>query len=158
MNLENTTVEELIRHYADHLLNERNVSPHTLRNYFSDLVQFYQFLVERKLCLEQDGTVDVRKVDIHVARTYLAALTKNRKKSSMGRKLAALKGFFRYLVAIRHIEKDPLRLIHSPKQEKPLPNFLSVDDVFQLLGAIKVNSSLDVRDRAILEVFYSTGK
>jgi len=157
MNLENTIVEELIRHFADHLCGERNVSPHTLRNYLSDLVQFNRFLVERELCLKPDGTVDVHKVDIHVARTYLAALTKNRKKSSMGRKLAALKGFFRYLVATRHIEKDPLRLIHSPKQEKPLPNFLSVDDVFQLLGAIKVDSPLDVRDRAILEVFYSTG-
>src|SRR5262245_65853812 len=75
----------------------------------------------------------------------------------MGRKLAALKGFFRYLVTTRQVEKDPLRLIHSPKQEKPLRNFLSVDDVFQLLGAIKVNSSLDFRDRAVLEVFYSTG-
>ena len=128
-------MEELIQHYADHLRNERNVSPHTLRNYLSDLVQFNQFLVERELCLEPDGTVDVRKVDIHVVRAYLAALTKNRKKSSIGRKLAALKGFFRYLVATRHIEKDPLLLIHSPKQEKPLPNFLSVDDVFQLLDA-----------------------
>ena len=150
-------MEKLLRHYADHLRTERNVSPHTLRNYFSDLVQFNQFLVERKLCLKQDGTVDVGKVDLHVARSYLAALTKNRKKSSMGRKLAALKGFFRYLVATHHIERDPLRLIHSPKQEKPLPNFLSVDDVFQLLGAIKVNSALDIRDCAVLEVFYSTG-
>lgn len=150
-------MEKLVRQYADHLRNERNVSPHTLRNYLSDLVQFNQFLLQRNLCREADGTVDVRKVDIHVVRTYLAALTRNRKKSSMGRKLAALKGFFRYLLGIRHIEKDPLRLIHSPKQEKPLPNFLSVDDVFQLLDAIKVNSSLDVRDRAMLEVFYSTG-
>jgi integrase/recombinase XerC len=50
-----------------------------------------------------------------------------------------------------------LRLIHSPKQEKPLPKFLSVDDVFQLLGAIEINNALDVRDRAILEVLYSTG-
>jgi integrase/recombinase XerC len=75
----------------------------------------------------------------------------------MGRKLAALKGFFRYLVATHHLEKDPLRLIHSPKQEKPLPKFLSVDDVFQLLGAIEINNALDVRDRAILEVLYSTG-
>ena len=123
MNLENTIVEELIRHYADHLRGERNVSPHTLRNYLSDLVQFNQFLVERELCLEPDGTVDVRKVDIHVARTYLAALTKNRKKSSMGRKLAALKGFFRYLVATRHIEKDPLRLIHSPEAGKTAAQF-----------------------------------
>ena len=111
-------MENLIQKYVDHLRNERNVSPHTLRNYLSDLVQFSQFLVERKLCLEEGGAVNLRKVDIHVVRTYLAALTKNRKKSSMGRKLAALKGFFRYLVAMRQVEKDPLRLIHSPKQEK----------------------------------------
>jgi integrase/recombinase XerC len=71
--------------------------------------------------------------------------------------LAALKGFFRYLIASKQIDKDPLRLIHSPKQEKPLPTFLSVDDVFQLLGGIKINSELDVRDRAVLEVFYSCG-
>ena len=101
--------------------------------------------------------IDVRKVDIHVVRAYLASLTKNRKKSSIGRKLAALKAFFGHLVATRQIEKDPLLLIHSPKQEKPLPKFLSVDDVFHLLGGIEVKSALDIRDRAILEVFYSTG-
>lgn len=89
-NLENTIVEELIRHYADHLRGERNVSPHTLRNYLSDLVQFNQFLVERELCLKPDGTVDVHKVDIHVARTYLAALTKNRKKELHGPKTRLL--------------------------------------------------------------------
>src|SRR5262245_28486970 len=157
LNFSERAVEKLIQRYVDHLRIERNVSPHTLRNYRSDLVQFCQFLVDRGLCLDEGRTVDLRKVDIHVVRTYLAVLTKNRKKSSMGRKLAALKGFFRYLVATHHIEKDPLRLIHSPKQEKQLPNFLSVDDVFQLLGAIKPNSSLDFRDRAVLEVFYSTG-
>jgi integrase/recombinase XerC len=101
--------------------------------------------------------VDLHKIDIHLVRTYLASLTKNRKKSSIGRKLAALKGFFRYLVDTHHISKDPLRLVHSPKQEKPLPHFLSVDDVFRLLGAVKVKGALDVRDHAILEVFYSTG-
>jgi integrase/recombinase XerC len=149
-------VENFIQQYAAHLRNERNVAPHTLRNYLSDLAQLHQFLIERGLCLDR-GSVDVRKVDIYVVRAYLASLTKNRKKSSIGRKLAALKGFFRYLVATRVIEKDPLLLIHSPKQEKPLPNFLSVDDVFRLLDSLKVGRSLDVRDRAILEVFYSTG-
>jgi integrase/recombinase XerC len=99
----------------------------------------------------------VDKIDLHVMRSYLAALTKQRKKSSIARKLAALKKFFRYLVAERKIDKDPLLLIHLPKQEKPLPGFLSVDDVFQLLGAIKIKTGLDVRDRAVLEVFYSTG-
>jgi integrase/recombinase XerC len=71
--------------------------------------------------------------------------------------VAALKGFFRFLLSIKKIDKDPLLLIQSPKQEKPLPTFLSVDDAFQLLGGIKIKSGLDVRDLAVLEVFYSTG-
>jgi len=150
-------LEHLIQQYADHLRNERSVSPHTLRNYLSDLTQFQHFLIVRELCLGDGKTVDARKVDIHVVRAYLAALTKSCKKSSVGRKLAALKGFFRYLVATHQIEKDPLLLIHSPKQDKPLPKFLSVDDIFQLLGGIKIKNPLDVRDRAMLEVFYSTG-
>jgi integrase/recombinase XerC len=150
-------VDDFLQQYANHLRTERNVSPHTLRNYLSDLAQFQIFLRERELGLDSAGNVDVRKVDIHVVRAFLAALTHDRKKSSIGRKLAALKGFFRYLIANKQIEKDPLLLIHSPKQEKPLPTFLSVDDAFQLLGGIKVKTGLDVRDRAVLEVFYSTG-
>ena len=150
-------MEELFQQYAEHLRGERHFSPHTLRNYLSDLAQFHEFLQERGLCLDAAEQVDVRKIDIHVMRSYLAALAKDRKKSSIGRKLAALKKFFRYLVAANQIEKDPLLLIHSPKQEKPLPAFLSVDDAFQLLGAVKVKTVLDARDRAVLEVFYSTG-
>jgi len=150
-------VEDLIRQYAEHLRHERNLSAHTLRNYLSDLRQFQRFLVTRELCLSDGDAVDVRKVDLYIVRAYLAALTKDRKKSSIGRKLAALKGFFRYLLTAHRIEKDPLLMIQTPKQEKPLPAFLSVDDIFQLLGAIKIRSSLDIRDRAILEVFYSTG-
>lgn len=153
-------MDELIQAYADHLKGERHVSPHTLRNYLSDLEQFRAFLVDRKLCLDRRGAVDaidLSKVDIHVVRAYLASLTKHRKKSSVGRKLAALKSFFRYLVAVHRLPKDPLLLIHTPKQEKPLPGFLSVDDIFQLLAGIRVKNALDIRDRAILEFFYSTG-
>jgi integrase/recombinase XerC len=151
------TLEDLIQQYADHLRNERNVSPHTLRNYISDVEQFARFVSERELALDGAGSLDARKIDVHVVRAYLASLTQGRKKSSIGRKLAALKGFFRYLLAAHKVEQNPLQLIHSPKQEKPLPAFLSVDDVFQLLGAIKIKTQLDVRDRAVLEVFYSTG-
>lgn len=150
-------MDQLIQQFAGHLRSERNVSPHTLRNYLSDLAQFRRFLGERKLASDGDGGVDLQKVDVHVARAFLASLTRERKKSSVGRKLAALKGFFRYLVATKRLAKDPMLLIHSPKQEKPLPAFLSVDDAFQLLGGIKIKTSLDVRDRAALEVFYSTG-
>jgi len=107
--------------------------------------------------LDSRGQVDARKIDIHMVRAFLASLTPGRKKSSVGRKIAALKRFFRHLAVTRQIDADPMTSIHSPKQEKPLPAFLSVDDVFQLLGAIKVKTGLDVRDRAVLEVFYSTG-
>jgi integrase/recombinase XerC len=150
-------VKDLIAQFANHLRQERNVSPHTLRNYISDLQQFQLFLVERGLALDAGGKADPSKVDVHVVRAFLASLSRDRKKSSIGRKLAALKGFFRYLLARHEIDKDPLRTIHSPKQEKPLPNFLSVDDVFQLLGAVQIETELDARDRAALEVFYSSG-
>jgi len=150
-------VDEFIASYAEHLRHERNASAHTLRNYLSDLAQLQTFLLDRELCLDSHGTVDVRKIDIQAARAFLASLTKDRKKSSIGRKVAALKGFFRFLLTTKRIDKDPLLLVHSPKQEKPLPTFLSVDDAFQLLGGIKIKNGLDVRDLAVLEVFYSTG-
>jgi len=133
------------------------MSPHTLRNYVSDLSQLQNFLIERELALDGDGQVDVSKIDIHVVRAYLASLAPDHKKSSIGRKLAALKGFFRYLVTTKRLEKDPLLLINSPKQEKPLPKFLTVDDAFHLLDTVKPETGLDLRDCAVLEVFYSTG-
>jgi integrase/recombinase XerC len=150
-------MDELVQAFSEHLRGERRLSAHTLRNYVSDLAQFRLFLAARELGLGQEGVIDVRTIDIYAVRAFLASLTKDHKKSSIGRKLAALKSFFRYLVATQRLDKDPLLLIQTPKQEKPLPGFLSVDDVFQLLGGIKVKKSLDVRDRAILEFFYSTG-
>ena len=133
------------------------MSPHTVRNYLSDLAQFQKFLIERELALTKYGVVDAGKDDIHIVRAYLASLAEDRKKSSIGRKLAVLKSFFRYLVTTKRLAKDPLLLINSPKQEKPLPKFLTVDDAFHLLEAGKLENGLDLRDQAVLEVFYSTG-
>jgi len=155
--MDDLVMDELIRQYAEHLRHERNASTHTLRNYLSDLAQLQAFLLDRELCLDSNGVVDVKKIELHAVRAFLAWLTQQRKKSSIGRKVAALKGFFGFLLAAKRIDKDPLRLIQSPKQDKPLPTFLSVDDAFHLLGAIKVSTGLDARDLAVLEVFYSTG-
>lgn len=150
-------MEDLIEQYGAHLRVERNLSPHTLRNYLSDLRQFKDFLLEREFCRDKDKKISVREVDLHVVRAYLGALAKVCRKSSIGRKLAALKGFFRFLVKEKHIARNPISAIATPKQEKPLPAFLSVDDAFRLLGGLQGIGILEVRDRAILEVLYSTG-
>lgn len=123
----------------------------------SDLAQFELFLRDRELGLDPDRQVDPRQLDTSMVRAYLAMLAKSRKKSSIGRKLASLRSFFRYLVSTGKLDKDPLAQIHAPRQEKSLPAFLSVDDVFYLLGGIQAGGILDLRDRAVLEVFYSAG-
>jgi integrase/recombinase XerC len=149
-------LEDLVDQYADYLRLQRNVSPHTLRNYLSDLRQFEEFLNQRAK-ENAEKKIPLEAVTVHVVRAYLASLSKHNKKSSIGRKLAALKGFFRYLLREKKIQSDPLAWISTPKQEKPLPAFLSVDDVFRLLGGIQGDGLLTIRDRAILETFYSTG-
>lgn len=150
-------MEELIEQYGSFLGRERHLSPHTLRNYLSDLKQFHRFLVEQGLGQKRDGKGAVEKVTHQVVRAYLGALSRTSAKSSIARKLAALKGFFRYLASEGHVARDPLSRLAGPKQEKPLPAFLSVDDVFCLLGSVQGESVSQLRDRAILEVFYSTG-
>lgn len=149
-------MEDLVDQYADYLRLQRNVSPHTLRNYLSDLRQFEEFLTQRAK-ENAEKKIPLEAVTVHVVRAYLASLSKHNRKSSIGRKLAALKGFFRYLLREKKIQSDPLAWISTPKQEKPLPAFLSVDDVFLLLGGIQGDGLLTIRDRAILETLYSTG-
>lgn len=148
-------VEELIEQYGLYLRMERNLSPHTLRNYLSDVKQFLRFLVREGFCRKKN--IALQSLDHHTMRTYLAALVKVCGKSSVARKLAALKSFFRYLLREQRIARDPLSFFSTPKQEKPLPAFLSVDEIFHLLGGVQGVGFLAVRDRAILEVFYSTG-
>jgi len=149
-------LDDWIDEYANYLKLEKNVSPHTLRNYLSDLRQFDEFL-SRRAKENAEKKIPIEDVTVHLVRAYLASLSKHNKKSSIGRKLAALKGFFRYLLREKKIQSDPLAWISTPKQEKPLPAFLSVDDVFLLLGGIQGDGLLTIRDRAILETFYSTG-
>ena len=150
-------MEKLIEQFRHHLEDERHVSPHTLRNYLSDLRQFRRFVVEQR---EREGKTDepaVEAVDAHMVRAYLGSLARVCQKSSLGRKLASLKGFFRFLVREGRLKRDPMVGFGSPKQEKPLVTFLSVDDVFRLLDGVRGTGILEVRDRAILETLYSTG-
>ncbi len=139
--------------FEGYLRDEQNVSGHTLRNYLSDLRQFHNFLAARQL-----GGRDPRTIDNRLIRHYLSHLhQKRRKKSSIQRKLASLRAFFYYLHRERVVEANPARVVATPKAEKKHPRFLSVDDAFRLMEAPDKSSEAGLRDRAILEVFYSTG-
>lgn len=150
-------MQDLIEQYGSHLHGERNLSPHTLRNYVSDLRQFHEFLKSQGWAQEALDAASLAGVDAHRVRTYLGALTRSCRKSSVARKLAAVKGFFRYLRREGRITHDPLLGFSGPKQDKPLPAFLTVDDVFRLLDSRPRGKAMEIRDRAILEVLYSTG-
>jgi integrase/recombinase XerC len=151
------SLEKLIDQYGDYLRSERHCSPHTLRNYVSDLRQFHQFLKTQGLSRDGTSSDPLDQVDVHLVRSYLGRLARVCRKSSLGRKLATLRGFFRYLARERHIERDPLLGVASPKQEKPLVTFLSVDDAFRLLECVQGAGVSRARDRAALELLYSTG-
>jgi integrase/recombinase XerC len=146
----------LLDRYATFLRVEKSVSAHTLRNYLSDLVQFFVF-AEKPRKQEVIRPVAVGQIDHHMIHAFLSTLHRQHKKSSIGRKLSAIKSFFRFLLREGIIERDPTIHIASPKQEQPLPTHLTVDDMFRLLDTPPSDTPAGVRDRAILEVLYSCG-
>jgi len=151
-----TTLHGLIERYSTFLRVEKNVSEHTLRNYLSDLWQFFSFIENPSGQVEQQ-VVEVAAIDHHRIQAFLSFLYREHKKSSIGRKLSAIKSFFRFLLREGIVTRDPTLHIGSPKQEHPLPTHLTVDDMFRLLEAPPSDTPAGLRDRAILEVLYSCG-
>lgn len=151
-------MQQLIDKFLKFLKIEKNVSPHTLKAYASDLKEFHGFLLISNSTSAGAAQIDVRKIDHLMIRAFLSHLyQKRKKKSSLARKLAALRSFFRFLVNEKIIAMNPAEIISTPRQEKPLPTFLPVDEIFSLLEAVPANSLWGARDRAILEVLYSSG-
>lgn len=147
----------LIERYLNYLSNERNFSDHTCRGYLNDLRQFEAFLRENGLAVASDDTVNAGRIDHVMVRTYLSSLYKKNRKSSMARKVASIRSFFRFLVREQVIALNPAQLVNTPKQEKHIPVALSVDDAFRLMDSPGNGSPRDIRDSAILETLYSSG-
>ncbi len=145
-------LSEQICAFCTHLETERNVSPHTLLAYRCDLEQLAAFITRER----GEGAV-AADVDHLLLRRYLAQLGKNARKSSIGRKLAAIRTFFRFLVRRGVIAKNPAELIATPKKENRLPFHLDIDQVTTLVEAPQEVEKHALRDRAILEMLYSCG-
>lgn len=146
------TLARQINAFSGYLETERNVSPHTLAAYNSDLAQWLAFVRSEK----GDG-VSARDIDHLLLRRYLAGLSKTTKKSSIGRKLAAIRSFFRFLLRRGMITKNPAELIATPKKEQRLPFHLDIDQATSLMEAPDEEQQHARRDRAILELLYSSG-
>jgi integrase/recombinase XerC len=145
-------VQQALSAFYGYLEAERNVSPHTLAAYRSDLEQFRAFVVR-----ERGEGVGPGQIDHLLLRRYLALLHQNRKKSSIGRKLAAIRAWCKYLVRTGVIATNPAELVSTPRQEKKLPYHLTIDEVTTLVEAPATAEELSLRDRAILETLYSCG-
>jgi integrase/recombinase XerC len=147
-------LEEHIRQFLQHLQYERNMSPHTLRNYSSDLEQFLVFIRQSSKSLEPV----IEDVDHLTIREWLAELHGgNKSKTSIARKLASLRTFFQFLVREGVIEKNHAKLVATPKIEKKLPTHLSMEDAVRFIETPDIDTDLGRRDRAILELLYATG-
>jgi integrase/recombinase XerC len=150
-------MQKYIDDFIRHLRYERNASDHTLRNYESDLVQFYDHVAP------PDGNgvrreVDVVAIDHLTVREYLASLyEQNKKKSSIHRKVAALRTFFRYLCREGVLEANPAKLVHSPRVDRKLPNHLTIEQMIKFIETPETDTVLGKRDRAILELLYASG-
>ncbi len=141
-------MERHIEKFLRYLEIERNASPHTILNYKLDLLEFNEFLKD----------LEVEKVDYLFVRKYLAHLKeKNLTVRSVSRKLSSLRSFFNFLVKEGYIALNPTDAIVSPKQEKPLPKFLTEEDASRLVEAPDTATLKGLRDKAILETLYSTG-
>lgn len=142
--------EPWVAAFLDHLKEERDASPHTLRNYGMDLRSFERFLTGR-------GVSSFGAVTVQDFRSYLSALHGKQAKGSIARRLAALRSFYRYLYKRGHVPRDDSTLVPIPKAEKKLPVTLSVAQVESLLSAADRSSREGVRNAAMLELLYSTG-
>ena len=136
---------ELIIKFIKFLKTERNYSPHTISNYQRDLKFQTSFLKDRR-------------IDRTAAREYLLALEKKRySRRSIARKLSSARSFFRFLMREKLVKQNPFENLLTPKLPKKLPNFLYPEELKSLLEAPDPKSSQGLRDKAILEVIYSTG-
>ena len=147
--------EEALQGFISYLETERNLSGNTVESYRKDLRQFKRFLAGKEAT--RMGVEDVSRITAVDIRHFLLSLYPSHAPSSIARKVSSVKGFFVFLRWRKWIDKAPLKGVTAPKIPKKLPNFLSVDEVFHLLAESGEDDPLSLRDRAVLELIYSSG-
>jgi len=145
-----------LRDFLDWLRLNRNLSPHSVSAYESDLGQYLAVAASHTGL--RPGDLDASQLDVASIRAYLADLhRRGLARASAARKLSAVRAFLRYLRRQGDIENDPAALVGAPRREQRAPMFLSMQDAARLVETPDDESPLGRRDRAILELFYASG-
>jgi integrase/recombinase XerC len=140
--------------FARHLSAEKHYSAHTLANYTRDLGQFARFLDET-----HGGAIPaVECISVFDVRAHLATMMgAGRARRSVARYLSSLRSFFKFLFRQGVLAAPPMSAVKAPKLPRPLPKFLTVQDVERVLAVLAARTLKGKRDRAIVEALYSTG-
>ncbi len=137
----------LLKAFLDHLANERRLSPHTILNYERDV----------NALIELAGETALAQLRIHQMRRFVAQLhARGLDGKSLARMLSAWRGFFRYLGRDHGLRTNPCAGLRAPKAKKTLPDALSPDQAGRLME-IDTDAAFGLRDKAMLELFYSSG-
>jgi integrase/recombinase XerC len=155
-----TTLKDQIGAFIESLQSEKGYAVNTCRAYSHDLEEFVLFISQTYFSKKNQkgaGSPIAGQVDSLMIRGYLGFLHKKNQKVTISRKLSAVRSFFRFLVKRGIILDNPLDQILTPKQNKKIPVYLPVDDIFRLLDSIKTDTLVGMRNRAIFETLYSSG-
>jgi len=151
-------LHDLIEQFIEYLRHQKRYSLHTIRNYQIDLRQFSEFVALREARSEgENSDPGIGMIDSQVIRTYLGSLYGRFRRSTIARKLSAVRSFFLFLERKGLTKRNPAADIATPKLEKYMPTYLLVDEVFRLFERPEKEKPLGLRDLAILEVLYSCG-
>ena len=143
--------KNLIHNYLQYLAQYKHYSPHTVASYQFEIDHFMHFL-------DIEYIDDFKAVDYQILRGYLMKLhEQNYKKTSINRKISALRSFYHYLLENKEIESNPFILIESQKVPKNLPEILAIDQMLDLLDSIDTNTILGFRNKVMLELLYASG-
>lgn len=149
---------DLTDSFLDYLRSQKGYSDHTVKNYQVDLDHFLKFLVNKENSTgKKQIAPELESIDFLVIREYLGRLYGRYKRTTIARKLSAIRSFFYFLERKGLVQSNPAADISSPKQGRYIPTHLPVDEMFRLLEGPDRGKPLGLRDLAILEVLYSCG-
>lgn len=134
--------------FKTYLLIEKNFSKHTAKAYYSDVMSYLLWL-EDESCL----AINFQKV-----KEYIYFIQKfDYKKTTIARKIASIRTFYKYLYRERLVDSNPTVNLSAPKRPKSLPKFLTTEEIEKILSGIKIETPAGFRNRAILELLWATG-